>query len=213
LIFFFLGTALYAFYKTRPGSLNPTVDNDAILPWFVVQELPVGVAGIVLAAIFAAAMSSLDSSMNSMATVIVTDFYHRLKPDSSDRSRLMLARIITVILGAFGTCCALLMATYPIKSLWDLFLALLGLLGGGLAGLFILGIFTRRANSNGALIGVICSTVILYFVKQHTDVHFLLYGAIAITSCVSIGYLASMLFPPPKACLDNLTIHKNLRTK
>jgi len=207
LIFFFLGTALYAFYKTRPESLNPTVETDAILPWFVVQELPVGIAGIVLAAIFAAAMSSLDSSMNSMATVMVTDFYHRFKPGSSDRTRLMLARIITVVLGAFGTGCALLMATYPIKSLWDLFLALLGLLGGGLAGLFILGIFTRRANSAGAIIGVICSTVILYCVQQFTDVHFFLYGAIAIASCASIGYLASLLIPSSKPPADNLTIH------
>jgi len=207
LIFFFLGTALYAFYKTRPESLNPTVETDAILPWFVVQELPVGIAGIVLAAIFAAAMSSLDSSMNSMATVMVTDFYHRFKSGSSDRTRLMLARIITVVLGAFGTGCALLMATYPIKSLWDLFLALLGLLGGGLAGLFILGIFTRRANSAGAIIGVICSTVILYCVQQFTDVHFFLYGAIAIASCASIGYLASLLIPSSKPPADNLTIH------
>ncbi|MHC4296279.1 MAG: sodium:solute symporter family protein [Planctomycetota bacterium] len=150
LIFFFLGTALYAFYRTQPQNLNPTVNTDAILPWFVVRELPIGIAGVVLAAIFAAAMSSLDSSMNSMATVLVTDFYHRFKPGSSDHTRLKLARIITVVLGVFGTGCALLMATYPIKSLWDFFLAMLGLLGGGLAGLFILGIFTRRANSTGA---------------------------------------------------------------
>jgi SSS family transporter len=207
LTFFFLGTALYAFYRTRPGNLNPTIDNDAILPWFIVQELPVGIAGVVLAAIFAAAMSSLDSSMNSMATVMVTDFYYRFKPGSSDRARLLLARVITVVLGAFGTGCALLMATYPIKSLWDLFLALLGLLGGGLAGLFMLGIFTRRANSAGAIIGVVCSTVILYCVQQFTDVHFFLYGAIAITSCAAIGYVTSLLVPSPRPCPDNLTIH------
>ena len=211
LTFFFLGTALYAFYKTRPENLNPTVDTDAILPWFVVQELPIGVAGIVLAAIFAAAMSSLDSSMNSMATVLVTDFYHRLKPGSSDRARLKLARIITMVLGAFGTGCALLMATYPIKSLWDFFLALLGLLGGGLAGLFILGIFTRRANSAGAIIGVICSTVILYCVQRFTDVHFFLYGAVGIGTCTSVGYFASLLITSSKSSPDNLTIHTLVR--
>ena len=161
LIFFFLGTALYAFYKSRPQNLNPGLDTDAILPWFVVRELPIGIAGIVLAAIFAAAMSSLDSSMNSMATVLVTDFYYRFKPNSSDRTRLLLARIITVVLGIFGTGGALLMATYPIKSLWDVFLALLGLLGGGLAGVFMLGIFTRRANSAGAVVGIVCSPVLL----------------------------------------------------
>jgi len=206
--FFFLGTALYAFYKTQPGRLNPTLDTDAILPWFVVHELPVGVAGVVLAAVFAAAMSSLDSSMNSMATVFVTDFYHRFRPNSPDRTRLLLARIITVVLGVFGTAGALLMATYPIKSLWDLFLALLGLLGGGLGGVFALGIFTRRANAAGAIVGIISSTAILYYVQRHTDVHFLLYGAIGILSCVILGYLASLLIPSSKSCPDNLTILK-----
>ncbi|UCC99589.1 MAG: sodium:solute symporter, partial [Phycisphaerales bacterium] len=207
LTFFFLGTALYAFYKSQPQNLNPTVNTDAILPWFVVRELPIGIAGVVLAAIFAAAMSSLDSSMNSMATVLVTDFYHRFNPGSTDRTRLLLARVMTVALGAFGTGCALLMATYPIKSLWDLFLALLGLLGGGLAGLFVLGIFTRRANSAGAIIGVIYSTIILYCVKRFTDVHFFLYAGIGIAACASAGYLASLLIPSSKSLAGNLTIH------
>jgi SSS family transporter len=206
--FFFLGTALYAFYKTQPGHLNPTLDTDAVLPWFIVHELPAGVAGVVLAAVFAAAMSSLDSSMNSMATVLVTDFYHRFRPNSADRTRLLLARIITVALGLFGTAGALLMATYPIKSLWDLFLALLGLLGGGLAGVFALGIFTRRANSAGAIVGVVSSTIILYYVQRHTDVHFFLYGGIGILTCVTLGYLASLLFPSPNPCPDNLTLRK-----
>ncbi|MFH1716183.1 MAG: sodium/solute symporter [Planctomycetota bacterium] len=203
LIFFFLGTALYAFYKSRPENLNPTLDTDAILPWFVVRELPIGVAGVVLAAIFAAAMSSLDSSMNSMATVLVTDFYYRFKPDSTDRARLTLARITTVALGIFGTGCALLMATYPIKSLWDVFLALLGLLGGGLAGVFALGIFTRRANSTGAIVGVICSTAILCYVQRFTEVHFFLYGGIGIIVCFSLGYIASVLVPSSKSYLGN----------
>jgi Na+/proline symporter len=207
LIFFFLGTALYAFYKTQPGSLNPTLDTDAVLPWFIVRELPVGVAGLVLAAVFAAAMSSLDSSMNSMATVLVTDFYHRFRPGSADRTRLLLARIITVALGVFGTAGALLMATYPIKSLWDLFLALLGLLGGGLAGVFALGIFTRRANAAGAIVGIVSSTAILYYVQRFTDVHFFLYGGIGIGTCVIVGYLASLLIPSSKPCPDTLTIH------
>jgi SSS family transporter len=207
LIFFFLGTALYAFYKSQPQNLAPTLDTDAILPWFVVRELPIGVAGVVLAAIFAAAMSSLDSSMNSMATVLVTDFYHRFRPKSADHTRLLLARIITVVLGIFGTGCALLMATYPIKSLWDLFMALLGLLGGGLAGVFVLGIFTRRANSVGALIGFVCSAAILYYVQRFTDIHFFLYGGIGITSCASLGYLVSLLVPSLKLNIENLTMH------
>ena len=207
LTFFFLGTALYAFYKLKPENLNPTLDTDAILPWFIARELPIGAAGLVLAAVFAAAMSSLDSSMNSMATVLVTDFYHRFKPASSDRRRLLMARIITVAVGTFGTGCALLMATYPIKSLYDLFLALLGLAGGGLAGVFMLGIFTRRANSAGALIGVFCSTIILYCVQKFTQAHFFLYGLIGISACVIIGYIASLFIPSSTSNTDNLTIH------
>ncbi|OVE78624.1 hypothetical protein BVY01_04915, partial [bacterium I07] len=137
LIFFSLGTALYVFYKFYPGRLLTSLNTDAVLPWFIVQELPVGIAGILLAAIFAAAMSSLDSSLNSMATVLVTDFYNRFKPLSSDEKRLRVARGLTVLLGTFGTGSALLMARFPIQSLWDLFLMLTGLLGSGLAGLFL----------------------------------------------------------------------------
>lgn len=192
LIFFFLGTALYAFYKSHPQDLNPTLNTDAILPWFLARELPMGLAGLVLAAVFAAAMSSLDSSMNSMATVFVTDFYQRFRPASSDRGRLVLARSITVVLGIFGTSCALLMATFPIKSLWDLFMALIGLLGSGLAGVFLLGVFTKRANGIGAVTGMLASAVVLLFVQKYTAAHFFLYAPIGILTCVVTGYVVSM---------------------
>jgi SSS family solute:Na+ symporter len=205
-IFFFLGTALYVFYTVQANKPDPNLRADAILPWFIVHELPPGVAGIVVAAIFAAAMSSLDSSMNSMATVLVTDFYGRIKPDSSDRARLLLVRVFTVLLGAFGTGCAVFMASVEIESLWDLFLALLGMLGGGLAGVFALGIFTRRANGTGALLGIICSTAVLYLVKQHTQTHFLLYGAIGITTCIAVGYIAALAMGS-KPCPRELTVY------
>jgi len=205
-IFFFLGTALYVFYTVHANKPDPNLGADAILPWFIVHELPAGVAGIVVAAIFAAAMSTLDSSINSMATVLVTDFYGRIKPQSSDRARLLLARVFTVLLGALGTGCAVFIAGAEIKSLWDLFLALLGMLGGGLAGVFALGVFTRRANGPGALLGIICSTAVLYLVKQHTQTHFLLYGAIGIITCVSVGYIAALAMGS-KPCARELTVY------
>jgi SSS family transporter len=194
LIFFSLGTALYAFYKTSPGLLHPGMNTDAILPWFIAQELPVGVAGILLAAVFAAAMSSLDSSLNSMATVLVTDFYHHFRPQSKDEHKLRVARIITIILGCFGTISAILLASFPIQSLWDLFLALLGLLGGGLAGLFLLGMITKTANSVGAQIGFFTSGIILLYVRTFTSTHFFLYAPIGILSCLIIGYVMSIPF-------------------
>lgn len=207
LIFFFLGTALYVFYRTFPQNLGPNLESDAVLPWFIVHELPSGMAGLVVAAIFAATMSSLDSSMNSMATVFVTDFYQRLKPDSTDQLQLLLARIITVVLGAFATGCALLLVAYPIKSLWDLFLILLGLLGSTLAGVFVLGIFTHRANSLGAVIGIICSVLALVYVKEYTQVHFFLYGAVGIITCAGMGYLGSFLVKSSKLCPRDFTVY------
>src|SRR5690606_31660198 len=127
ILFFGAGTALYVFYKTHPQQLSPSLGTDAVFPWFIAHSLPTGVIGLVIAGVFAAAMSSLDSSINSMSTVITTDFSRRLKPCASDRTCLRLARTLTVVLGVAGTATALLMAGYNIKSLWDVFLLIVGL--------------------------------------------------------------------------------------
>ncbi len=208
ILFFGLGVALYAFYKTHPMRLNPTLQTDAIFAWFIAREMPPGLAGVVVAGIFAAAMSTLSSSMNSIATAVVTDFYARLRPAAADATRLALARRVTVVMGLLGTGAALLMATVEIKSLWDLFLQILGLFGGALAGVFALGIFTRRAHGAGALVGIVVSAAVLFAVQRHTRVHFFLYGAIGICTCIATGYLASLLLPAAPRPLHGLTIHR-----
>ncbi|MGB2823209.1 MAG: sodium/solute symporter, partial [Phycisphaerae bacterium] len=94
-LFFGVGTALYAYYGSYPQQLSATLDNaDAIFPWYIVTQLPAGVAGILIAGVFAAAMSSLDSSMNSVATAVTTDFYRRFRPGAPDRACLRLARVV-----------------------------------------------------------------------------------------------------------------------
>lgn len=208
LIFFGLGTALFLFYQAHPAGLDPALQTDAIFPLFIVQELPVGVSGLLIAGIFAAAMSSLDSSMNSVASVAVTDYHHWLSADSPEKARVRMARWITVGLGTLATGAGLVLATYEIRSLWELFLEYIGLFGGSLAGLFVLGIFTRRGNARGALVGAVGSAVALYLAKVFTDVHFFLYGGIGIGVCVAAGYLASLALPSaqPKD-LDGLTFH------
>ena len=207
LIFFGLGTALFVFYRENAASLEPALQTDAIFALFIVQQLPVGVAGLLIAGIFAAAMSSLDSSMNSVATAIVTDFYRRFTSGSTGAGRLRLARWLTVALGLLATTVGMLMATYEIESLFDLFLELLGLLGGSLAGLFVLGIFTRRAHGPGALIGAVTSALVLYLVSAFTQVHFFLYAGIGILTCVVVGYLASILWPLGQRQVQGLTIY------
>ena len=209
LLVFTLGTALYTFYRSHPELMEIGVKTDSVVPLFMAYQLPPGLAGLVIAAIFAATMSTVDSGIHSMSTAIVNDFHGRLRPAASDKKRLLLARVLTVILGAFATAAAMLIATYDIRSLWDLFFQLVGLVGSGLAGLFFLGIFTRRASGPGALVGVGVSASVLYFVQNYTSLHLLLYSFVGVMTCVGTGYAASrLLFPlPPQKDLSGLTVH------
>lgn len=206
MLFFSLGTALFVFYKTHPALLSPVVQTDMIFPWFIFQQLPPGVSGLVIAGLFAAAMSTLDSSLNSLAAVLVTDYYRRFKIHTDDWFCLKLSRWITIILGIFATVTAIVLATYEIQSLWDLFIQLLGLFGGSLAGVFALGIFTRRANSTGTLLGALVSAGILFWVQQSTPIHFFLYAGIGIGACFIFGYGLSLIFPSNQKSLVGLTI-------
>jgi Na+/proline symporter len=195
LLFFSVGTALWVFYRSQPAALAPLDQGSQIFPWFIAQELPVGIAGLVIAGIFAAAMSSLDSGMNSVATACVTDFYRRFHPEATDHYCLNLARWLTVVLGVLATGTAMLMASVQIVSLWQLFLELIGLLGGTLAGLFALGIFTRRTADVHAWIGAVASAATLCVAYCFTPVNGLLYAAIGATSCLLAGGLAAFVVP------------------
>ncbi len=197
LIFFSIGTALYVLYKTHPLQLDPLAlqNTDAIFPYFIVTQLPQGVAGLLIAGVFSAAMSSLDSSMNSVASALTTDFYQRFRPNKTEGQYLYFARWITALVGIAGTVLALLMASWNIKSLWDQLNTFIGLFAGGLGGLFLLGLFTKRANGTGAVIGLIASAIVQYYVKTYTDIFLLLYTFSGLLSCFVIGYLASLFFP------------------
>jgi SSS family transporter len=198
LIFFFVGTALFVFYKSFPSELNPTFsNNDAIFPWYIVSQLPAGISGLLIAGIFAAAMSSLSSSMNSAATAYATDFHFRFNWSKKVRG-LRIARISTLVIGLIGILFALMMATMDVKSLWDEFNKILGLLMGGLGGLFLLGLTTQKANSIGALAGIIGSIVVQLIIIRTQQIHLLLYTSTGFISCFVIGYLVSRIFKAKK---------------
>jgi SSS family transporter len=210
LLFCSVGTALYAFYRTHPANLDPTLQTDGIFPLFIVQQLPAGLAGLVVAGIFAASMSSLDSSLNSLATVLVTDFRERLsgrtvRTDEERRKSLFLAKTLTLVLGVVGTGSALILATYPIRSFMDLYLELLGLVGGSLAGLFALGVFSRTANGIGGVVGALAGVATSLLVKNHTDIHFLLFAALSVATCFLTGWVVSFLTGGPRKDLAGLT--------
>ena len=193
-LFFAMGTALFVFYKDNPQQMPPHLATDAVLPLFIVQMMPAGIGGMVVAGIFAAAQSTLSSGLNSVATCMVVDFYSRIIPGANDRTGLLLARGITVVIGILVTVVACIMASINILSLWDSFLAIIGLTGGILAGLFALGIFTSRANGPGAICGIIISVGVLYWVQQYTTVHFMFYAGIGTVVCFVAGWLASCCF-------------------
>jgi SSS family solute:Na+ symporter len=195
LIFFSVGTALWVYFKHNPANLNPHGRIDDVFPWYISNQLPSGLAGLVIAGLFAATMSTISSSMNSIATVVTTDFYQYLRPASTDRQRFQFARKTTVILGGLGFLIAVYMVYLSNASIWDQYLKVIGLFGGCLAGMFVAGIFFPRINSRGILIGFIISAVSLYFVQAANIVSFFLYPAVAVLVCVLTGYIASLIWP------------------
>ena len=215
IIFFGIGVALFAFYRGSPELLDPGLNNNAIFPLFIQQQLPAGIAGLVIAGVFAAAMSSLDSSMNSVATAVTTDFYQRFNPDAPDHTCLKLARYVTVILGVIGTGAALLLAEFQsTQNLWFTFAKIMGLIGGSLAGIFMLAIFTKRAKGIPTLVGAAVGAGVQCYVALKTPVHFFLYAAIGMGVTVVVGYVISLFVPDDGKSLDGLTIHTlNRRTE
>ncbi|MFV0592221.1 MAG: sodium:solute symporter family transporter [Draconibacterium sp.] len=196
IIFFFVGTALFAFYKAFPTALNPTFsNNDAIFPWYIASQLPAGISGLLIAGIFAAAMSSLSSSMNSAATAYSTDIHFRFGW-SRNINPLKLARIATFVVGISGTLFAFMMATMDIQSLWDEFQKVLGLVIGSLGGVFLLGILTKKANSSGVLVGIVLSIITQIIVAAYQPVHLIMYSATGVISCFVFGWVASWFFKP-----------------
>jgi len=206
LVFFGLGSALYLYYKHQPQALHPEVAPDSLLPFFVVEVMPMGMAGVVIAGIFAASQSSVSSSLNSVATVCITDIFGRRLAASSDHRRLILARGATGLTGVICTMAALIIATRNISSFLDAYLAIVALTGSGLAALFALGIFTRTSNALGATVGVIGSALVLFVVTKFTALHFFLYGIIGFSTCAGLGWLVSRLTGGSHKTLSGLTL-------
>lgn len=197
ILLFLLGVAFYLFYKANPTELSVVMDNnDSLLPWFLISQLPQGVSGLLIVAIFAASMSSLSASMNAISAAWTTDFHERLF-HCSKQSSLRTAKFVTLISGLFGITVALAMVTWDISSFWDEYNRLLGLLTSGLAGLFFLGILSKRANSAGALIGLAVSIIVQMYVMDHKSVYILLYSGTGFVSCIVAGILGSYFFPAP----------------
>lgn len=208
-VFYMIGTALFVFYKAHPERMNPLLPIDATFPLFIAAELPMGVTGLIVAGIFAAAMATLSGIMNSVATLISVDFHDKLVKDASAKKSVFFAEMMTIVVGLVGIGAALLLSRFDVHSLFDVSIELAGLLGGGFAGAYTLGMFTRRANSAGVAIGIAASIALTLVAWMFNLVHPYFYLAISILLCIVIGYTASLFFPAPTRSLKGLTIYSD----
>ena len=153
-LFMFIGTGLFSFYKVSGFTLPPNINPDAVFPYFIMTQLPDGVTGLVISALIAAAVSSLDSDLNCLAAIGVEDYYVRFRPKSTDRQRLKMGKIIVVLSGILSLLIASLYVAAGSQGVLGIVFGLYAIFSGGIAGIFLLGIFSKRANRQGLNIGI-----------------------------------------------------------
>ena len=146
------------------AKLTPADIGDKVLPHFIVNELPVGLAGLLIAAIFAAAMSSMDTSLNSSATLYLCDIHKRyLRPDADDKESMRVLHTATLLIGVAGTATAL--AMLRVRSALDAWWNLQGIFTGGMLGLFLLGLISRRAKNPQAIAAVTVGVLLILWLS------------------------------------------------
>ncbi len=124
---------------------------------------------------------------------VVSDFQGAIRPGATEREKLWLARGSTFVAGLLATAMAVWLAWRGVTSLWDEYLKLIALIGGGFPGVFALGLLTRRANATGVIIGTLTSVAVTWWVQNYTQTSTFLHGFVAVASCMIVGYAASLL--------------------
>ena len=193
----FIGLGLLAYY--RVNALPENVSGDRVMPYYIMHTLPNGIAGLLITAIFAAAMSSMDSGINSISTVIVSDFIRPQRKEKVEESRdIYLARVLTVVLGVVATGAAFYASTIgSIVKAWSSFMSLFA---GPILAIFLLGILWKRASFVGWLVGCVVSIVSVVMIQQDGRVHWSWYMPISFLSCFVIGVAVSLVLPAKRDC-------------
>ena len=195
-VFFLVGTALFVFYQQNPDLLT-TDRRDLVLAAYITYELPVGLTGILLAALFAAAQSTLSTGINSVATSWVLDIQSVLNPAMEMKKQTRIAQFISLGIGILSIVVAIVMAGSDIRSAYQWFNSFIGLALGALAGMFVLGAFCPKANAKGAFIGFITATAVVLYLKYFVpSVSFWSYTLITIVISLVVGNLVSRITEP-----------------
>lgn len=191
-LFLVVGIMLYSFYAYHPSETASTL-QDRIFPTFVVQHLPHGVAGLMIAAILAAAMSNLSSALNSLASTTVVDFYQPfLNKDASPAEVLRISRWMTVLWGVVLVGLAIL--SRQVHSVLETGLTIAGITYGSMVGVFLLGVLTKKANESGSILGMASGLLSMLGVWYFTRIAWPWYVLIGTTITFAVGYPASLAF-------------------
>jgi SSS family solute:Na+ symporter len=212
--FMLIGTLLWAFYQLSGETLPPQLHGadgkiltDQVFPYFLSTKIPAGLAGIFMAAMFSAAMSTMSSDLNCLSAVGVEDYYRRLRPNSTDRQRLFVAKVIVAVCGTIAVGIGAFIA-HKGDSALTLYYAATAIVSAGLAGMFLLAFFSRRANRQGLWIGIVTALIFTAWATltggkyQMLDLGFnyhlpdVMIGVIAHVIVLVVGWSASWLFPP-----------------
>ena len=226
-LFMFIGTALFSYYQLTPASLSEGMRADAVFPQFIMTGLPIGVTGLIVAALIAAAISSLDSDLNCLSAVGVEDYYKRFWPNSTDAQQLFMGKLFVLIsgIGALGVASFYLLAGN--KGVLGIIFNLYAIFSGGIAGMFLLGLFSKRANKQGLYFGIAASVLFTgWALMTSTPIdidgekiklldmgnwnythHKYMLGVYSHFVLFAVAYLASFFFKG-KEIADNLTIYK-----
>jgi solute:Na+ symporter, SSS family len=235
-LFMFIGSCLWAFYQiTKTPLVNAAgkaLKGTDVFPHFISTQLPLGVTGLVLAALLAAAMSTISSDLNCLSAVIVEDYYRRLFPKASDRSRLLIGKFAVAVCGSVAAVVALVYYAIGSPDILETIFELYAIFAGGLVGLFALGFLTRRATWQGALIGI--GATVLFcawgFLTSKTKAFGIvldlnkLFGSKSLNFphdsymlqvyphfiLFGVGYLASFFFARPHIDADHFTLYGHL---
>ncbi len=213
-IFMFIGTALFVFYKQNP--LPENTNAAAVFPHFIMTQLPTGVIGFIVAALISAAICSLSADLNSLAAVGIQDYYKKIRPNKTDANYLRTSKLFVVISGFISIAIGALYLVTGNEGVLGVIFTIYAIFSGGIVGIFLLGLFSARANRQGVNIGIItCILFTAWAFLTSTPVgvknpkllldlgnfnfthHKLMLGVYSHLIVMGVGYIASLFFPKP----------------
>jgi SSS family solute:Na+ symporter len=215
MLFMFIGTSLFAYYQQH--SLPAGIQAPQVFPYFIATRLPVGVTGLILSAMISAAICSLSADLNSLAAVGVEDYYKKMRRNRTDKEYLKAGRWTVVISGLIAIGIGSLYIQAGSEGVLGIVFTLYAIFSGGIVGIFMLGIFSARANRQGVTIGIIACIIFTAYafltstkIGTGTEKHLLLdlgrynfghdklmLGVYSHLVVIGVGYIASLFFPKP----------------